>query len=196
MRCAVDGSVPRRRRSQLRKPRVVHRLSRRQFLRLAEVWSGTGSSGAPVGEATLGTHHCHRPEYRDHVWMVPNGEAPDFVRDHPVLSNITLPKTGRPGRPALMVTKTLLFAGEGSGLLGEQPFAGGRIFRAYDKGTGEVIWEFELPVNQSGVPMTYMTNGKQYIVVPVGRTRRTGRADRTELALSALCVLGWPVRRR
>ena len=36
MRCAVDGSVPRRRRSQLRKPRVVHRLSRRQSLRLAE----------------------------------------------------------------------------------------------------------------------------------------------------------------
>ena len=110
----------------------------------------------------------------DHVWMVPNGEAPDFVRDHPVLSNITLPRTGRPGRPALMVTKTLLFAGEGSGLLGEQPFAGGRMFRAYDKGTGEVIWEFELPVNQSGVPMTYMTNGKQYIVVPVGARGEPG----------------------
>jgi quinoprotein glucose dehydrogenase len=67
-----------------------------------------------------------------------------------------------------MVTKTLLFAGEGSGLFATPPGMGGPKFRAYDKKTGAIISEFTLPENQSGVPMTYMYQGKQYIVVAVG----------------------------
>jgi quinoprotein glucose dehydrogenase len=42
------------------------------------------------------------------------------------------------------------------------------MFRAYDKMTGDVVFEFTLPANQSGVPMTYMVNGRQFIVVAVG----------------------------
>jgi quinoprotein glucose dehydrogenase len=42
------------------------------------------------------------------------------------------------------------------------------MFRAFDKATGKVIWEMELPGGTSGAPMTYMANGKQYIVVAVG----------------------------
>ena len=42
------------------------------------------------------------------------------------------------------------------------------MFHAYDKQTGETLWEFELPANQSGVPMTYTVDGTQYIVVAVG----------------------------
>ncbi len=42
------------------------------------------------------------------------------------------------------------------------------MFRAYDKKTGEIVSEFKLPANQSGIPMTYMLNGRQYIVVAVG----------------------------
>jgi quinoprotein glucose dehydrogenase len=42
------------------------------------------------------------------------------------------------------------------------------MFRAYDKATGAVVFEFKLPANQTGIPMTYMANGKQYIVVAVG----------------------------
>ena len=45
---------------------------------------------------------------------------------------------------------------------------GGNKLRAHDKVTGEVLHEFILPANQSGVPMTYEVNGKQYIVVAVG----------------------------
>jgi hypothetical protein len=41
-------------------------------------------------------------------------------------------------------------------------------FRAYDKLTGDIVFEFKLPANQSGIPMTYMVNGRQFIVVPVG----------------------------
>jgi quinoprotein glucose dehydrogenase len=66
-----------------------------------------------------------------------------------------------------MVTKTLVFSGEG-GLFAAPTYSGGPMFRAYDKKTGEVVSEFKLPGNQTGIPMTYMLNGKQYIVVAVG----------------------------
>ena len=104
----------------------------------------------------------------EHLWMVPNADTPDYVKNHPALKGITLPRTGRQDRSGIMVTKTLLFAGEGSGLFAVPQGSGGRMFRAYDKQTGAIVWEFELPSNQSGVPMTYMMNGKQYIVVPIG----------------------------
>ena len=50
------------------------------------------------------------------------------------------------------------------------PGAGGRQFRAYDKATGDRLWEVELPAGTTGAPMTYMFDGKQYLVVAVGGT--------------------------
>jgi quinoprotein glucose dehydrogenase len=102
------------------------------------------------------------------AWMVPNGETPDCVKNHPLLKGVNIPPTGKPERSGIMVTKTLLFAGEGGGLFAVPPFSGGPMFRAYDKATGAVVFEFKLPANQTGIPMTYMANGKQYIVVAVG----------------------------
>ena len=67
-----------------------------------------------------------------------------------------------------MVTRTLVFAGEGGGLFAAPPISGGPMLRAYDKKTGDIVSEFRLPANQTGIPMTYMLNGKQYIVVAVG----------------------------
>jgi quinoprotein glucose dehydrogenase len=69
----------------------------------------------------------------------------------------------------MLVTKTFLFAGEGSGLFSAYG-GGGRMLRAYDKLTGDISWELELPALQTGVPMTYMHEGFQYIVVAVGST--------------------------
>jgi quinoprotein glucose dehydrogenase len=69
------------------------------------------------------------------------------------------------------VTKTLLFLGEGSDAVIGTPqidWGWGKKFRAYDKATGDVIAEFELPSGTTGGPMTYMLKGKQYIVVPIG----------------------------
>ena len=48
------------------------------------------------------------------------------------------------------------------------PGGGGKMFRAFDKATGRVIWEMELPGGTTGAPMTYLFNGKQYIVVATG----------------------------
>ena len=102
------------------------------------------------------------------AWMAANGDGP---RDHPLLKDLHLPPLGIPNRPAPLITKTLLFIGEGSDAIIGTPqvsWAWGKKFRAYDKATGRVIWETELPSGTTGGPMTYMYNGKQYIVVPIG----------------------------
>jgi quinoprotein glucose dehydrogenase len=127
-----------------------------------------GPQGLPLIKPPYGRITAIDLNRGDHVWMVPNGEAPDWIRNHPALKDVALPRTGRYEHAGLMVTRTLLFAGEGSGLFAVPPGSGGPMLRAHDKKTGEIISEFRLPANQSGVPMTYLANGRQYIVVAVG----------------------------
>ena len=93
--------------------------------------------------------------------MIPNGDTPEDVINNPALAGVKVPRTGKMSRAMLLVTKTLLFAGEG--------YAGAPILRALDKATGETIAEIPLPGPTSGLPMSYMIDGKQYIVVAVGR---------------------------
>jgi quinoprotein glucose dehydrogenase len=104
----------------------------------------------------------------NHVWMVPNGQVPDYVKNHPALAGIDLSGAGNPERAPLLVTKTLLFAGDGAGLFSSGPQGGGKKFRALDKKTGRTIHEMELPANETGLPMTFMVDGRQFIVVAVG----------------------------
>ena len=40
--------------------------------------------------------------------------------------------------------------------------------RAYDKMTGAILGEVELPGGTTAAPITYMLEGKQYILVTVG----------------------------
>lgn len=104
----------------------------------------------------------------DHLWWIPNGEAPDQVKNHPALEGVDLSKVGNPDQATLMVTKTLLFGGVGGGLFNAGPGGGSPMFRVMDKATGELIHEMELPAGTTGIPMTYMVNGRQYIVVAIG----------------------------
>ncbi len=107
----------------------------------------------------------------DHVWMQPIGDTPDAIKNHERLKGVTIPKTGRGGRLGIMLTKTLLWAGERGPLVtvnGQE----GSWFRSYDKATGEIVSETLLPANTTGVPMTYMVNNKQYIVVAVSAAGR------------------------
>jgi glucose dehydrogenase len=109
----------------------------------------------------------------DHVWAVANGDA---LRDHPLLKDLELPPLGIASRPAALVTKTLLFMGDGGDVFGGvQRNMWGKGFRAYDKATGDVLWNTELPTGATGAPMTYMFEGRQYIIVPIG-----GRNDPPE----------------
>ena len=104
------------------------------------------------------------------AWQVANGETPPSIEEHPLLEGIDLPRTGSRSRAGILVTKTLLFAGEGWGGL--------PMFRAYDKATEDIIWEIEIPAGaQTGPPMTYMHEGRQYIVFTAGNaaTRTPGQ---------------------
>ncbi len=102
----------------------------------------------------------------DHIWMVPNSDTPEYARNNPALAGIDIPRTGSFDQVGLLVTKTLLIAGEGSGLY--RAGGGGNKLRAYDKASGAILHEITLPANQSGIPMTYELEGRQFIVVAVG----------------------------
>jgi quinoprotein glucose dehydrogenase len=109
----------------------------------------------------------------EHLWMRPNGPGP---RDHAAIADLQLPWLGQRGRPAPLLTKTLLFLGEGTeDALSILPIAGGKAFRAWDKTTGDVVWETMLDAGTSGAPMTYMSGGRQFIVVAIGDRHTTGR---------------------
>jgi quinoprotein glucose dehydrogenase len=127
-----------------------------------------GPQGLPLVKPPWGRITAIDLNKGEHLWMVPNGEAPEFVRNHPALRGIDLSGAGQGGRTGILVTKTLLFAGDGSGLFSTPPGAGGPMFRAYDKRTGQVIFQFKLPAMQTSTPMTYMLNDRQYIVLAVG----------------------------
>ena len=128
-----------------------------------------GPQGLPLTKPPYGRITAIDLSTGEHIWMVPNGETPDCISEHPALTGINVPMTGRPERGGIIVTKSLVFAGEGSGLFAVPGRAsGGPMFRAYDKSTGAVVGEFELPAHQTGIPMTYMLDDIQYIVVAVG----------------------------
>ena len=129
-----------------------------------------GPQGLPLVKPPWGRITAIDLNRGEHVWMIPNGVGP---RDHEALEGLDLPKLGVPGRPAPLLTKTLLFIVEGSpSMLAMPRFGGGKMFRAYDKDTGEVLWEMELPAGTAGAPMTYMADGRQYVVVGIGEANR------------------------
>ena len=101
------------------------------------------------------------------LWEIPNGETPDAVRDHPALRDVELGRTGRAGQPpGALATKTLLIAAEPG--YGPTPDGTrGSMLRAYDKRTGRELAALQLPAPQSGSPMTYMLDGRQYLVIAV-----------------------------
>jgi quinoprotein glucose dehydrogenase len=139
---------------------------------------GLGPQGLPLTKPPYGRITAIDLNTGEHVWMVPNGDTPDSIKNHPALKGVDIGKTGTPERAGLMVTKTLLFAGEGGAASASASAlgGGGPMFRALDKKTGEMIWEYKLPARQTGIPMTYLVNGQQYIVVPAA-----GRGQPAEL---------------
>lgn len=99
----------------------------------------------------------------DHLWMIANADTPDRITNHPLLEGINLPRTGVPTRAGVLLTKTLLFVAEGTGVAGAKP-----KMRAVNKQTGDILAVIDLPANQTGLPFTYEHQGKQYIALFVG----------------------------
>jgi quinoprotein glucose dehydrogenase len=109
------------------------------------------AAGAAADQTTMGEDHGDRSEQRRScVDEAPNGQAPEYIRNHPAMKGIDLSQAGNPERAPLLVTKALLFAGDGSGLFAAGPGGGGPMFRAMDKKTGDVVFEMKLPGNETG----------------------------------------------
>jgi quinoprotein glucose dehydrogenase len=133
-------------------------------------------AAAPAGGLTVQGLSIVKPPYGvisaidlDHgdlKWTVPYGETPDAVRNNPALKGMNIPNTGQPGSVGLVVTKTLVILGD-SQVTTTSSHPRGAMLRAYDKATGKEVGAVYMPAPQSGSPMTYMLDGKQYIVVAV-----------------------------
>jgi quinoprotein glucose dehydrogenase len=147
-----------------------------RYIKGTRLWMG-GPRGLPLFKPPYGRITAYDMNAGAIAWQVANGQGPT---DHPAIRSLNLPPLGNPGRAAPLLTKTLLFVGEGSDAMmvrgriqDGQPletapsFAEG-YFRAYDKQTGEIVAEMALPAGTTGAPMTYLHNGRQYIVVAIG----------------------------
>ena len=129
---------------------------------------GTSVQGLPLVKPPYDRITAYDMKTGDLLWQKTHSSTPDDIKNHPALQGQTLPRLGQPGRTFIgtLTTKALLIAGEGGVHRNE---AGERValLRAYDKATGADIGTVEMPDKQTGSPMTYMINGRQYIVVAV-----------------------------
>jgi len=122
--------------------------------------------GLPLVKPPYGQINAINMDSGDILWQVAHGETPDPIKNNPALKGLNIPRTGRPGNVGTLVTKTLVVSGEpGFGMTstGQR----GSMLRAYDKKSGAEAGAVYMPAPQSGSPMTYMLNGKQYLVVAI-----------------------------
>jgi len=139
-----------------------------------------GPQGLPLFKPPYGRITAINMNTGEHEWMVPNGWGPV---DNPAIAHLDLGKLGVPGRPSPLLTKSLLFIGEGmtnqrrgGRIPPDMPIeiatnSGGPWFRAYDKTSGEVVWEIEMEAGTTNPPVSYVYNGRQYLLVAIGDSR-------------------------
>ena len=131
-----------------------------------DVGGGLTVRGLPLGKPPYGRISAIDLDKGEIKWQIAHGETPDNVKNHPALKGLEVPRTGQGGMAATLVTKTLLISGEPRAWT-TSPGERGAMLRAYDKATGKDAGAVYMPAPEGGAPMTYMFNGKQYIVVTV-----------------------------
>lgn len=123
--------------------------------------------GLPLIKPPYGTISAINLDKGEIIWQIAHGETPDVVRNHPALKGLNIPRTGQSTyNVGTLITKTLVIAGDGQ-VTTTPDHPRGALLHAYDKATGKEVGSVYLPAQQSGSPMTYMVDGKQYIVVAV-----------------------------
>ena len=126
---------------------------------------GLTVQGLPIMKPPYGVLAAVQLDRGELLWQVPHGDTPDGVKNHPALKGLTIPKTGQNGAVGLLVTKTLVIMGDPQATT--TPRGRGAMLRAYDKMTGAQVGAVFIPAPQSGSPMSYSIDGRQYIVVAV-----------------------------
>ncbi|MBZ5560304.1 MAG: PQQ-binding-like beta-propeller repeat protein [Acidobacteriia bacterium] len=129
---------------------------------------GLTVEGLPLVKPPYGTISAINLDRGEIAWQVPHGDTPDNVRNHPALRGMNIPKTGQvaTGGIGLMVTKTLVVMGDPQ-LTTTPEHPRGAMLRGYDKTNGNQVGAVWMVAPQSGSPMTYLADGKQYIVVAI-----------------------------
>jgi len=122
--------------------------------------------GLPLLKPPYGRITAINMDTGDFVWQIAHGETPDYIRNHPALQGLKIPRTGQPGYVGVLVTKTLVIAADPQ-VTTTDAHPRGAMLRAYNKATGQEVGAVWMPAPQSGSPMTYMLNNKQYIVIAV-----------------------------
>jgi quinoprotein glucose dehydrogenase len=119
-----------------------------------------GVQGLPLLKPPYGRITAYDMNKGEIAWAVPNGDTPPNIQEALAKLGLTnVPPTGFPSQAGLLVTKTLLVSAEGSG--------GRPLFHAYDKKSGQNLVELPMPGSQTGLPMTYMYQNRQFIVMAV-----------------------------
>ncbi|MBZ5609185.1 MAG: pyrroloquinoline quinone-dependent dehydrogenase [Acidobacteriia bacterium] len=135
---------------------------------------GFSVQGLPVLKPPYGHISAINMDKGEIIWQVANGETPDFVRNNPALKGLNVPNTGQPGYDTgTLVTKTLVIQGD-TQLTTSPAHPRGAMLRAYDKATGKELGAVFMPAPQTGSPMTYSVNGKQYLVVAISGGNYSG----------------------
>ncbi len=91
----------------------------------------------------------------DYLWRVPLGEFPELTK-----KGIPITGTQNYGGPVVTAGGLIFIAGTRD-----------ERIRAFDKKTGTVAWEYQLPAGAFATPITYEVDGKQYVVVAAGGTK-------------------------
>jgi quinoprotein glucose dehydrogenase len=127
----------------------------------------TGLEGLPIAKPPYGVLTAIDLNTGETKFKVPHGDTPDNIRATFQRLGINYPeKTGQAGSVGLLVTKTLVVVGDPAATTTPDHPRGGML-RAYDKQTGKEVGAVWMPNFQSGSPMTYMVDGRQYIIVAV-----------------------------
>ena len=134
---------------------------------------GLSVQGLPILKPPYGVISAINLDRGDIQWQVPYGETPDAVRTNPALKGLGIGNTGQLGSVGVLVTKTLIILGDGQ-VTSPPSHPRGAMLRAYDKATGKEVGSVWMPAPQSGSPMTYSVDGKQYIVVAISGGNYSG----------------------
>jgi quinoprotein glucose dehydrogenase len=123
--------------------------------------------GLPINKPPYGTISAVNLDRGEITWQVAHGETPDPIRNSPLLKGLNIPRTGQSTSVGILVTKSLVVAGEPA-ITTTAQHPRGAMLRAYDKPTGREVGAIFMEAPQTGSPMTYELNGKQYLVLVIG----------------------------
>ena len=136
---------------------------------------GLAVEGLPLVKPPYGVLTAVNLDRGEIAWQVPHGDTPDNVRNHPALKGLNIPKTGQVGTGGVgaVVTKTLVVMGDPQ-VTTTPEHPRGAMLRGYDKATGREVGALWMAAPESGSPMTYLADGRQYIVVAISGGNYSG----------------------